>query len=49
MDKGVLPWISTNDIAAAAVEALTADKSYNTDVVVIGAELWSYDDVGSLN
>jgi festuclavine dehydrogenase len=44
---GRLPWISANDIAEAAFRALTDVQSHNTDHVLIGPELWSYDDVGS--
>ena len=40
-----VPFIAVEDIAAAAVEALTAEKSYNNDYVIIGPELLSYGDV----
>ncbi|CAA7260338.1 unnamed protein product [Cyclocybe aegerita] len=45
--KGRIPFVSVQDIAKAAFDALTAEKSANTDYFVIGPELWSYDDVST--
>ncbi|KAJ3509139.1 hypothetical protein NLJ89_g5377 [Agrocybe chaxingu] len=45
--KGRIPFVSVQDIAKAAFDALTAEKSANTDYFVIGPELWSYDDVAA--
>ena len=42
---GKIPWISSEDIAQAAFEALTADKSPNREYYVLGPELRSYDEV----
>lgn len=43
--KGVVPWISTDDVAAVAVRALVDEKSHNTDHLILGPELLSYDQV----
>ncbi|CAA7268487.1 unnamed protein product [Cyclocybe aegerita] len=42
-----LPFVAIEDIAQAAFDALVAEKSANTDVYVIGPELWSYDGVAA--
>ncbi|KAH9487321.1 Agroclavine dehydrogenase [Psilocybe cubensis] len=39
---GRVPWISTEDIAQAAFQALTAEPSPNKDIFVLGPELYSY-------
>lgn len=42
---GKIPWISADDIAAVAVQALTMPEPPNTEFLVLGPELLSYDDV----
>jgi festuclavine dehydrogenase len=43
--KGKAPFISVHDIAAVAFRALTDDVPHNTDHIISGPELLSYDDV----
>ena len=43
--NGRIPFISAEDIAQAAFNALTAEKSPNTDYLLVGPELFSYDEV----
>lgn len=45
--KGKLPFVSADDIAAVAFRALTDKVSHNTDHLILGPELLSYDDVSS--
>ncbi|KAF4567284.1 hypothetical protein EYR36_010902 [Pleurotus pulmonarius] len=47
-EDGRVPWISADDIAAAAVEAFTAETIEQRDLYVVGPELLSYDDVAAL-
>jgi len=42
---GKIPFVSVDDIAEVAFKALVDEKSHNTDYVVVGPELFSYDDV----
>lgn len=42
---GRIPWVSVEDIAAVGFRALTDKKSMDTDPVILGPELLSYDDV----
>ncbi|KAM7208108.1 hypothetical protein V8F20_001654 [Naviculisporaceae sp. PSN 640] len=42
---GKIPWISADDIAAVAVQALTMPVAPNTEFLVLGPELLSYDDI----
>jgi hypothetical protein len=44
-DNGRIPWISADDIAEVAFRALTDEKSHNTDHVLVGKEMMSYDEV----
>ena len=44
-NDGQIPFVSTEDIACVAKHLLTDKKSHNTDYVVLGPELLSYDDV----
>lgn len=44
-EDGRVPWISADDIAAAAVKAFTAETIEQRDLYVVGPELLSYDDV----
>ncbi|KAM7206590.1 hypothetical protein V8F33_000233 [Rhypophila sp. PSN 637] len=44
---GKIPWISADDIAAVAVQALTMPVAPNTEFLVLGPELLSYDDIAS--
>ncbi|KAH9487251.1 Agroclavine dehydrogenase [Psilocybe cubensis] len=47
-EDGRIPWVSTEDVAQAAFEALTADVSPNKDIFVVGPDLYSYADVARL-
>ena len=42
---GRLPWVSTDDIAACAVQTLTVPRPPNTDYFILGPELLTYGDV----
>ncbi|KAF8907532.1 hypothetical protein CPB85DRAFT_836591 [Mucidula mucida] len=42
---GKIGFISADDIADLAFDALTRAESYNTDKIIVGPELLSYDDV----
>ena len=44
-NNGQIPFVSTEDIACVAKHLLTDEKPHNTDYVVLGPELLSYDDV----
>ena len=43
--NGTIPFVSAEDIARVAKHLLTDDKPHNTEYVVLGPELLSYDDV----
>ncbi len=43
--KGKVPFVSAKDIAAVGYRALTDQVAHNTDHLVLGPELLSYDDV----
>ena len=45
-EDGKIPWISVHDIAKVARYALNENDAMNKDVVLLGAELLSYDEVG---
>lgn len=45
---GRIPFVSVQDIAQAAFEALTAEKSANKDYLLLGPELYSYDEAVKL-
>ncbi|KAK0209989.1 hypothetical protein DFS33DRAFT_1289716 [Desarmillaria ectypa] len=45
---GKIGFISADDIADLAVSALTDEKSHNTDHILTGPELLSYDDVAAI-
>lgn len=42
---GKLPFVSADDIARVGFHALTNAKPHNTDHLILGPELLSYDDV----
>ncbi len=44
-EDGVARWISTDDVGAVAYRALTDETLKNTDHILLGPELLSYDDV----
>ncbi|KAF9482669.1 NAD(P)-binding protein [Pholiota conissans] len=46
--EGRIPFVSTEDIAQIALEALTAEPSLNKDILVFGPELFSHDEVAKL-
>jgi festuclavine dehydrogenase len=43
--NGKVPWISVRDVGAVGYRALTDEVSHDTDHVLLGPELLSYDDV----
>ncbi|KAF9477233.1 NAD(P)-binding protein [Pholiota conissans] len=45
---GRIPFVSTQDIAKAALEALTAEPSLNKDLLLIGPELFTHDEVAKM-
>ncbi|KAI1103426.1 putative ergot alkaloid A [Jackrogersella minutella] len=45
---GRVPWISTHDIAAVGFHALTSPEPPNTDFVILGSELLTYQDIASI-
>ena len=42
---GRIPFISVDDIAQAAYDALISEKSPNKDYYIVGPELFSFDEV----
>lgn len=46
--EGKVPFVSADDIAAIAFRALTDEVPHNTNHLILGSELWSYDEVGYL-
>ncbi|KAF8970131.1 hypothetical protein BDZ97DRAFT_127007 [Flammula alnicola] len=46
--NGRIAFVSVEDIAQAAFDALTADKSPNKDLMVFGPELYTYDEAAKL-
>lgn len=46
--EGKIPFVSADDIAAVAFRALTDDVSHNTEHLILGPALWSYDEVADL-
>ncbi|KAF8970138.1 hypothetical protein BDZ97DRAFT_1792147 [Flammula alnicola] len=46
--EGRIAFVSAADIAQAAFEALTAEKSPNKDLAVLGPDLYSYDEAAKL-
>lgn len=46
--NGKVPFVSTEDIARVAQRLLLDEKPHNTDYVVLGPELLSYDDVSCI-
>ena len=46
-EDGRIPFISADDIAETAFEALTREKSWDADKYIVGPELFSYDEVCS--
>jgi len=45
---GKVPFVSADDIAAVGFEALTSRPAPNTDYVILGPELLTYDDVANI-
>ena len=45
MKDGRVPFISVEDIAQAAYDALVSKESPNKDYYIVGPELFSYDEV----
>lgn len=46
---GKIPFVSADDIARVAYRALTDEKPHNTDHVILGLELLTYDEVFSIH
>ncbi|KAK4105395.1 NAD(P)-binding protein [Parathielavia hyrcaniae] len=46
--EGKIPWVSADDIAAVAVRALTNEVPPNTEYLVLGPELLSYDETAGI-
>jgi len=46
--EGKVPFVSADDIAAVAFHALTDEVPHNADHLILGPELWSYDEVAEL-
>ncbi|KAK3903119.1 hypothetical protein C8A05DRAFT_14906 [Staphylotrichum tortipilum] len=46
--EGKIPWVSADDIAAVAVQALTNPSPPNTDYMVLGPELLSYGEIAEI-
>jgi uncharacterized protein YbjT (DUF2867 family) len=42
---GKIPWVSVDDVAMVAYRALVDEPSHDTEHLVLGPELLSYDDV----
>jgi festuclavine dehydrogenase len=45
--EGKVPFVSADDIAAVAFRALTDEVPHDADHLILGPELWSYDEVSS--
>lgn len=45
--KGLIPFVSCDDVAAVTYRALVDDRSHNCDHVIYGRELLGYGDVSS--
>lgn len=45
MGDGLAPFVSTRDIAQAAFDCLTVEKLGKQEILVLGPELLTYDDV----
>ncbi|KAF8646465.1 hypothetical protein AX16_007202 [Volvariella volvacea WC 439] len=46
--QGKVPFISVDDITDVAKESLLADKAANTDTIIVGPELLTYDEVAEI-
>ncbi|KAH7124669.1 family ergot alkaloid biosynthesis protein [Dactylonectria macrodidyma] len=46
--EGKIPWISTVDIAACAFELLTQDEAPNSEYLLLGPELLSYNQIADI-
>lgn len=44
-EDGKIGFVAADDIADLVAEALLVEKSYNTDFIITGPELLSYDEV----
>lgn len=45
MGDGLAPFVSTHDIAQVAFDSLTVEKLGRQEILVLGPELLTYDDV----
>jgi len=46
--QGKIPWVSCDDVAEVAYRALTDEVSHNTEHLILGPELLSYDDLADI-
>lgn len=46
--EGKIPFVSADDVAAVAFRALTDEAPHNTEHLILGPALWSYDEVAEL-
>ncbi|KAF9482673.1 NAD(P)-binding protein [Pholiota conissans] len=46
--NGRIPWLSIDDLANLAFEALTAEKCPNKDSFIFGPELYTYDEIAEI-
>ncbi|KAK4205228.1 hypothetical protein QBC40DRAFT_323156 [Triangularia verruculosa] len=47
-EDGKIPWVSADDVAGVAVRALVGGEAMNTEWIVLGPELLSYDEVAKI-
>jgi len=47
-ENGKIPWIAAEDIADAACSALLDEKSHNTDHILVGPDLYTFDEVAAM-
>ncbi|KAF4567335.1 hypothetical protein EYR40_006333 [Pleurotus pulmonarius] len=48
VEDGRVPWISSDDIADAAFDALTSGKIAKRDLLVVGPELLTYEEIADM-
>ncbi|KAM3076096.1 hypothetical protein ACMFMG_006386 [Clarireedia jacksonii] len=46
--KGKIPWVSVEDVARVIVRALRGDGLEKRELLVLGEELWGFDDIAEL-
>ncbi|KAG6808085.1 hypothetical protein H0H93_000605 [Arthromyces matolae] len=48
MGDGKVPYIAVEDIAQVAYEALTDEKSHNTDHIIVGPHAYTHDEIATI-